>query len=420
MLVPAAEGVVPGVAHGARGRRLLRGAARGGAEAAWPTCWRPSALNGAGSRTVGTYSGGMVQRLGLAVAMLPDAPIMLLDEPTAALDPDGLCAFYALVERHAAEGRTRALHLAPARRRGAAGRPHRDPRGRTPGRATSRRRELVQRLADRGVMRVRLDGVPGGAAGAVQRAGARRARWAGDDCIVPGPGDAPRGRCSSEATRPAREVRVAHRRGRPARRLLPRTGRRSTHDATRPLARGRGPRWQWRRWARDRRVRRTGSWARRRSTRHATTRAASAACRCRDTRFAAQLVAPGEEPVFFDDLGCLTHYRRRSGDALPPGRSWCSWPTTAPALGAARRRRCSRACAGSTRRWGRSCIAHADDAVARRPTRRPPAGSRWPTPSRRARPRAGGGAAMTSAGPGGACALSPRRSASSRSARAGR
>nr|MCU0256180.1 hypothetical protein [Vicinamibacterales bacterium] len=27
-----------------------------------------------------------------------------------------------------------------------------------------------------------------------------------------------------------------------------------------------------------------------------------------DMRFAAQVVAPGEEPIFFDDLGCLTHY----------------------------------------------------------------------------------------------------------------
>lgn len=46
------------------------------------------------------------------------------------------------------------------------------------------------------------------------------------------------------------------------------------------------------------------------------------ACRfCRmavsDTRFAAQIVAPGEEPAFFDDLGCLTHFLR-DGD-VPAG-----------------------------------------------------------------------------------------------------
>ena len=46
-----------------------------------------------------------MQRLGLAVAMLPEAPVFLLDEPTAALDPDGLCAFYGLVEHAREDGR---------------------------------------------------------------------------------------------------------------------------------------------------------------------------------------------------------------------------------------------------------------------------------------------------------------------------
>ena len=36
-----------------------------------------------------------------------------------------------------------------------------------------------------------------------------------------------------------------------------------------------------------------------------------------DMRFAVQIVAPGEEPVYFDDLGCLTHYVK--GEGLPPG-----------------------------------------------------------------------------------------------------
>ena len=63
-------------------------------------------LNGAGSRAVSTYSGGMVQRLGLAVALLPDTDALLLDEPTAALDPEGLGAFYALIENRRRDGRT--------------------------------------------------------------------------------------------------------------------------------------------------------------------------------------------------------------------------------------------------------------------------------------------------------------------------
>lgn len=36
-------------------------------------------------------------------------------------------------------------------------------------------------------------------------------------------------------------------------------------------------------------------------------------------RFAAQLVAPGEEPRFFDDLGCLRDWLRSHSSALPRG-----------------------------------------------------------------------------------------------------
>ena len=64
-----------------------------------------ASLNGAVVRGVSTYSGGMLQRLGLAVALLPDAPVFLLDEPTAALDPDGLEAFYKVIAKSRADGR---------------------------------------------------------------------------------------------------------------------------------------------------------------------------------------------------------------------------------------------------------------------------------------------------------------------------
>ena len=64
-----------------------------------------ASLNGAVLRAVSTYSGGMLQRLGLAVALLPDAPVFLLDEPTAALDPDGLEAFYKVIAKSRADGR---------------------------------------------------------------------------------------------------------------------------------------------------------------------------------------------------------------------------------------------------------------------------------------------------------------------------
>ena len=46
------------------------------------------------------------RRLGLAVIVAADADLVLLDEPTAALDPDGLAAFHALVGRRRAAGRT--------------------------------------------------------------------------------------------------------------------------------------------------------------------------------------------------------------------------------------------------------------------------------------------------------------------------
>jgi len=49
--------------------------------------------HGFSDKYVGEFSGGMIQRLGLAVVSLPNAPILLLDEPTANLDPQGVKQF---------------------------------------------------------------------------------------------------------------------------------------------------------------------------------------------------------------------------------------------------------------------------------------------------------------------------------------
>lgn len=150
-----------------------------------------ASLNGAGNRAVGTYSGGMIQRLGLAVAMIPDADILLLDEPTAALDPDGLCALYGLIEQQRRTGSTvffsshqlgdverLADHIAVLNK------------GRLV--AVMSEREVANRLADRGIMRVRLAARVGGLLDRI-KASAPAALWFGEELIVPG----------SAASRPA-------------------------------------------------------------------------------------------------------------------------------------------------------------------------------------------------------------------------
>ncbi|MBI3424844.1 MAG: ABC transporter ATP-binding protein [Acidobacteria bacterium] len=63
-------------------------------------------FNGFTDKPVGKFSGGMVQRLGLAVACLPDAPVLLLDEPTVSLDPEGALRFRAFLQALKAEGKT--------------------------------------------------------------------------------------------------------------------------------------------------------------------------------------------------------------------------------------------------------------------------------------------------------------------------
>jgi Cu-processing system ATP-binding protein len=146
---------------------------------------RFASLNGAGARAVRTYSGGMMQRLGLAVALLPGADALLLDEPTASLDPDGLCAFYGLVERTRAAGRTvlfTSHHMGDVER--LADRFAVLVAGRLAALLTNR--ELQDRLSDRGVLRLRLDRRWEGLLERV-RALAPKALWAADELVVPGP-----------------------------------------------------------------------------------------------------------------------------------------------------------------------------------------------------------------------------------------
>jgi ABC-type multidrug transport system ATPase subunit len=65
-----------------------------------------SQFNGFADKPVGDFSGGMIQRLGLAVITLPDAPVLLLDEPTANLDPQGVKRFREFILGQKEKGKT--------------------------------------------------------------------------------------------------------------------------------------------------------------------------------------------------------------------------------------------------------------------------------------------------------------------------
>jgi len=60
-------------------------------------------LADAGDQLVGEYSRGMKQRLGLADALVKDPGVLILDEPTTAIDPEGVAEILGMIRRLATE-----------------------------------------------------------------------------------------------------------------------------------------------------------------------------------------------------------------------------------------------------------------------------------------------------------------------------
>ena len=63
-------------------------------------------LTEAADRLVGTYSKGMLQRIGLAQALVHDPRLVILDEPTSGVDPVGAAAISELILQLKVQGKT--------------------------------------------------------------------------------------------------------------------------------------------------------------------------------------------------------------------------------------------------------------------------------------------------------------------------
>lgn len=94
------------------GRELVRycaqlsGVPPGRVDAAAEEALALADMTEAGARPVGTYSKGMLQRIGLAQAVVHDPELVILDEPTAGVDPVGSGAIGRMIRAMRARGKT--------------------------------------------------------------------------------------------------------------------------------------------------------------------------------------------------------------------------------------------------------------------------------------------------------------------------
>jgi ABC-2 type transport system ATP-binding protein len=65
-----------------------------------------TAMTEAASRPIGTYSKGMLQRIGMAQAIVHDPELVILDEPTAGVDPVGSVAIGRMIQEMRSRGKT--------------------------------------------------------------------------------------------------------------------------------------------------------------------------------------------------------------------------------------------------------------------------------------------------------------------------